>query len=178
MGAAARLGEIVAPRRMGRGFRYLISSTWMSNFGDGIVLAAGPLLIASLTDSPQLIALGATVNWLPPLVLGLVAGVVTDRMDRVRLVIAMNVLRCGILATLVVAIVTGTLSVALALAVLFLLGTTELFADNASATLLPAVVARRDLTVGNAEVDQTCDFIDVCELQAVNHLHACFRRAE
>jgi MFS family permease len=152
MGAGARLADVVVPRRMGPGFRYLISSTWASNLGDGIVLAAGPLLIASLTDSPQLIALGATLQWLPPLLLGLVAGVVTDRVDRLRLVIAVNVLRCAILAVLVLAIATGMLSVAMALVGLFLLGTTELFADNASATLLPAIVARTDLPIGNARV--------------------------
>jgi MFS family permease len=137
---------------MGPSFRYLVTSTWISNLGDGIVLAAGPLLIASLTDSPQLIALGATLQWLPPLVLGLVAGVVTDRVDRIRLIIAMNVLRCAILATLVLATATGMLTVVLALVVLFLLGTTELFADTASATLLPALVARNDLGIGNARV--------------------------
>jgi MFS family permease len=137
---------------MGPGFRHLVTSTWLSNLGDGIVLAAGPLLIASLTDSPQLIALGATLQWLPPLLLGLVAGVVTDRVDRVRLVIAMDVLRCAILATLVLTIATGTLSVGPALVVMFLLGTTELFADNATATLLPAIVARGDLAIGNARV--------------------------
>ncbi len=152
MGAGARLADVLMPRRMGPSFRYLVTSTWVSNLGDGIVLAAGPLLIASLTDSPQLIALGATLQWLPPLVLGLVAGVVTDRVDRIRLIIAMNVLRCAILATLVLATATGMLTVVLALVVLFLLGTTELFADTASATLLPALVARNDLGIGNARV--------------------------
>lgn len=152
MGAGARLADVLMPRRMGPSFRYLVTSTWVSNLGDGIVLAAGPLLIASLTDSPQLIALGATLQWLPPLVLGLVSGVVTDRVDRIRLVVVMNVLRCAILATLVLAIATGMLTVVLALAALFLLGTTELFADTASATLLPALVARNDLAIGNARV--------------------------
>ena len=152
MGAGARLADVLMPRRMGPSFRYLVTSTWVSNLGDGIVLAAGPLLIASLTDSPQLIALGATLQWLPPLVLGLVSGVVTDRVDRIRLVVVMNVLRCAILAALVLAIATGMLTVVLALAALFLLGTTELFADTASATLLPALVARNDLAIGNARV--------------------------
>jgi len=152
MGAAARLGDVVAPKRMGREFRHLIGSTWVSNLGDGIVLAAGPLLVASLTDSPQLIALGATLQWLPPLLLGLVAGVVTDRVDRIRLVIAVDVLRCAILGILVLAIATGTLSVPLVLVLLFLLGTAEVFADNATATLLPAIVARDDLPIGNARL--------------------------
>lgn len=152
MGVGERIADVVAPKRMGRGFRYLLSSSWVSNLGDGIALAAGPLLIASLTNSPQLIALGATVQWLPPLLLGLVAGVVTDRVDRVRLVIVVDVLRCAILATIVLTIATGLLSVPLILALLFLLGTAEVFADNASGTLLPGVVDRNDLGIGNARM--------------------------
>ncbi|MGI5130735.1 MFS transporter [Pseudonocardia sp. CA-107938] len=152
MGVGVRLVDAVAPHRMGQSFRHLLGSTLVANLGDGIVLAAGPLLIASLTDSPQLIALGATMQWLPPLVLGLAAGVVTDRFDRVRLVIVVNVVRCAVLAALVLGAVTGMLTVAVALVLLFLLGTAEVFADNAFATLLPAVVPRADLGIANARV--------------------------
>lgn len=129
-----------------------MASTWVSNLGDGIALAAGPLLVASLTDSPLLIALGATLQWLPPLLLGLVAGVVTDRVDRTRLVIAVDAVRCLVIAVLALAIVTDRLSVALVLVLLFLLGTAEVFADNASSTLLPGLVARDDLAIGNARL--------------------------
>ena len=44
------LGELIAPRRLGRDFRWLLASSWTSNLGDGIALAASPLLIASLTS--------------------------------------------------------------------------------------------------------------------------------
>ena len=40
----------VAPERLGSGFRWLLVSGWVSNLGDGIALAAGPLLVASQTD--------------------------------------------------------------------------------------------------------------------------------
>mgnify|MGYP001589340144 CR=1 FL=1 len=33
------LGELVAPRRMGRDFRWLLASSWTSNIGDGVALA-------------------------------------------------------------------------------------------------------------------------------------------
>ena len=31
------------PRRLGTGFRWLLASSWVSNLGDGIAIAAGPL---------------------------------------------------------------------------------------------------------------------------------------
>ena len=52
------LGERIAPRRLGRDFRWLLASSWTSNIGDGIALSAAPLLIASLTSSPLLVARG------------------------------------------------------------------------------------------------------------------------
>ena len=61
-GWGPRVGDVVAPARLGRSFRFLMATTWVSNLGDGIALAAGPLLVASLTDSPLLIALGTTLQ--------------------------------------------------------------------------------------------------------------------
>ena len=37
-------------------------------------MAAGPLLVASLTHDPLLVSLAALAAWLPPLLLGLYAG--------------------------------------------------------------------------------------------------------
>lgn len=65
------LVEAVFPSRLGRSFRWLVSSSWTSNIGDGIALAAGPLLVASQTDSAFLVALAAMLQRLPWLLLGL-----------------------------------------------------------------------------------------------------------
>ena len=35
---------------MGRPFRWLVGSSWIGNLGDGIGLAAGPLIVASQTS--------------------------------------------------------------------------------------------------------------------------------
>ena len=59
-----RIVEAVFPARLGTGFRWLIGSSWLSNLGDGITLAAGPLLVASLTDDARLVALAATVQYI------------------------------------------------------------------------------------------------------------------
>jgi predicted MFS family arabinose efflux permease len=148
----SRAAEIASPSRFGTGFRWLLSSSWLSNLGDGISIAAGPLLVASLTDDPLLIASAALLQWLPPLLFALFAGALSDRLDRRRLVVTMDLLRAVILAGIAASIVTGTVSIGLVLVALFLLGTAEVFADNASQTLLPMLVRRDDLAIANARL--------------------------
>jgi predicted MFS family arabinose efflux permease len=130
----------------------LLASSWISNVGDGVALAAGPLLVAAQTGSALLVALGATLQWLPPLVFGLFAGALTDRLDRRLIVITVDVVRCVVLALLATSIVVGVVSVWVVLLALLLLATAESFADNASQTLLPLLVRRNDLAVGNARL--------------------------
>jgi predicted MFS family arabinose efflux permease len=148
----SRLVETVVPRRLGVPFRWLLASSWVSNLGDGIALAAAPLLVASLTHDARLVALAATVQWLPPLLFGLLAGALADRWDRRRIVIVVNTVRTAVLAALAITIGTGQESIAVVLAAMFLLGTAEVFADNATQTFLPMLVGRDDLAVANARV--------------------------
>ena len=148
----SRISEVVAPSRLGRGFRWLLASSWTSNLGDGIALAAGPLLVASLTRDPFLVSLAAGVQWLPPLLFGLLAGAVTDRVDRRLLVVLVDLLRAAVLVVLTLAVATDLVTIAGVLVALFVLGTAEVFADNSSQTLLPTLVHRDDLAVGNARM--------------------------
>nr|WP_179503775.1 MFS transporter [Nocardioides daedukensis] len=137
---------------MGTNFRWLIGSSWTSQIGDGVALAAGPLLIASQTHDPFLVAMGVLVQRLPWLLFGLYAGAVADRLDRRRLVITVDLLRVLALAVLVAAIAGDVLSVGVVLVALFCFGTSEVFADTTSSTLLPMVVDKRDLGVANARL--------------------------
>ncbi len=148
----SRLVEALLPARLGTGFRWLLGSSWVTNLGDGIVLAAGPLLVASMTDDARLVALGATLQWLPPLLFGLLAGALSDRLDRRRLVIVMNLVRALVLAVLATAVVTEQVTIAVVLAALFLLGTSEVFADNTASTLMPMLVHRDDLAIANSRL--------------------------
>lgn len=148
----ARLLDVVAPPRLGRSFRWLLASTLINNAGDGIAIAAGPLLVASQTRDPFLVSLALLSEYLPVLVFGVLSGAVADRVDRKRMVVVVNVARSFVLAVLVATIVTGTVSIAVVLLALFVLGTAETFADAASSTLLPGVVARADLGIANARM--------------------------
>ncbi len=158
----SRLAEVIAPSRLGVGFRWLLASSWVSNLGDGIALAAGPLLVASLTGNAFLVALAATVQWLPPLLFGLVAGALTDRVDRRLIVVVVDLARAAVLTVLTLAIATDHISIVVVLVTLFVLGTAEVFADNSSQTLLPMLVAREDLALANARL--VTGFITVNQL--------------
>ncbi len=148
----SRLGEVVAPSRLGRSFRWLLASSWTSNLGDGIALAAGPLLVASLTEDRFVVAMASLLQWLPPLLFALGAGAVSDRVDRRALVVGVDLVRAVVLAVLATAVLLGGVPVGAVLLALFVLATAEVFADNASGTLLPMVVPRADLGTGNARL--------------------------
>ncbi len=147
-----RVVEAVLPARMGTPFRWLVGSSFTSNLGDGIGLAAGPLLIASQTSDPFLVAMGGLLQRLPWLLFGLYAGVLADRVDRRLLVVTVDLARAAVLAVLTVALITGRVNVTVVLVTMFLLGTAEVFADTTTGTLLPMVVGKADLGIGNARL--------------------------
>jgi len=148
----ARAAEVIAPARLGRPFRWLLASSFVNNVGDGVVLAAGPLLVASLTQDPFLVSLALFMGYLPVLLFALIGGVAADRFDRRRMVIVADLGRALVLVALVSTIVAGAEGIPLVLLALFLLGTLETFADSASSTLLPGIVARADLGTANARM--------------------------
>jgi fucose permease len=142
----------VAPARLGTPFRWLLGSSWVSNIGDGVIVSAGPLLVASETRDPFLVALAWMLQYLPWLIFGLFAGVVADRVNRKVLITVANCCRVVVLSVLVTTIVTGQVDIVIVLGAMFLLGVGETFADTTTATLLPMVVAKKDLGIGNARM--------------------------
>jgi MFS family permease len=137
---------------MGTPFRWLVGSSWISNLGDGIGLAAGPLLVASQTSDPVLVALAGLLQMLPWLLFGLYAGAIADRVDRRALVVSVNLARAAVLTVLTATVVTGHVSITVVLVTMFVLGTAEVFADITTGTLLPMVVDKADLGIGNARL--------------------------
>ena len=142
----------IAPPRLGTSFRWLMASTWVNNIGDGIALAAGPLLVASQTDNAVLVALGGLLQRVPWLVLGLYAGALADRVDRRRMIMVADALRAVVLVVLGAIIVSGHVNITAVLSAMLLLGVAEVFVDSASQTMLPMVVDHEDLGIGNARL--------------------------
>jgi predicted MFS family arabinose efflux permease len=148
----SRFVQVLLPARLGIGYRWLLASSWTTNLGDGLASAAGPLLVASLTSNAFLVSLAALLRWAPPLVFGLYAGVLSDRLHRRRIVVAADGSRAVVLGLLVLTMVTGQISVGIALVALGLLATAEVFADNTTATLTPMLVHRDDLAIANSRL--------------------------
>ena len=151
-----RVVETLAPARLGISFRWFLSSAVVSNLGDGIALAAGPLLVASMTRDPFLVSMAALLQRLPFLLFGFFAGAVADRVDRRRLVVLVDLLRAATLVALVGTIEAELVSIWVVFVTMFVLGTAETFADTASHALLPGLMPRVDLGIANARMQGGC----------------------
>ena len=147
-----RITETLAPPRLGPSFRWLLAATVVNNIGDGVAISAGPLLVASQTRDPFLVSMALLSEYLPVLLFGVLGGAIADRLDRKRMVVVVNIGRALVLVALVATIVSGTVNIAVVLVALFVLGTAETFADSASSTLIPSLVAREDLGIANARM--------------------------
>ncbi len=156
-------------RPLGRSFHKLFGATIVSNLGDGIGIVAYPWLASAVTRNPILIALVAVAQRMPWLVFTLPAGVITDRVDRRRAMVAMDVLR-GVLTVGVAVAVLGAQSelpspqsldlvrgtnLPLYLVVVvatLLLGMCEVLRDNSAQTILPDIVAASQLQKANGRM--------------------------
>lgn len=144
--------ERLSPNVLGRDFRWLWASSVVTNIGDGVLLAAGPLLVTTVTHEPLAVALAVFLQQLPWVILGVPAGAIIDRVDRRRLTIAINLVRMAVLAVLAIAIATDTVTLPLIFAATFLVGTAETFADNAASALVATRVPRDHLGIANARL--------------------------
>lgn len=137
---------------MGRGFvRVWLASTG-SNLGDGVVLAALPLLAATYTSDPLAIGGLTVAAGLPWLGFSLVAGAVVDRMDRRVLMVVVDVARAAAVGMLGLAVVVGVDALVWVYAATILLGVGETLFDTAAQTILPAVVGPENLEAANGRL--------------------------
>lgn len=139
--------------RLGIDFRKLLGSSAASNLGDGLLMAAGPLLAYSLTRDPLLVGLASFFQSLPWFLASLVSGAIVDRLDRKRVMGFANYARAAALIALGVAVSLNAASLPVLYSVLFVVGLSETFFDNASQTILPGVVDRDDLERANGRLE-------------------------
>ena len=137
---------------LGVSFRKLWTASTVSNLGDGVTLAAGPLLAASLTRDPVLVAGIVFAQRVPWLLFSLLSGALVDRLDRRRVMVAADFSSSFLMGFLGLAVLSGFASIPLMYAVFFLLGTAETMFVNASLSVLPAVVPREKLSRANGRL--------------------------
>ncbi|MFE9243104.1 MFS transporter [Nocardiopsis sp. NPDC006938] len=137
---------------MGRDFNRFWTGSLSSNLGDGMMFVALPLVAALLTNDPLLVAGLTAVRYLPWLLVGLFAGVVVDRVDRVRLMVLTNLGRGGALVALAVSIATGHASIWVLYAVMFTVMVCEVFYDLAGHAMLPDIAPAGQLDRANGRL--------------------------
>lgn len=114
-----------------------------------------PLLAATLTRDPALVAGISVAGFLPWLLFSLIAGAIADRVDRRGLMWSVQVFRMALMGLLSVAILLGWSDRPLLLllyAVAFVLGTAETLFDNAAQSIMPSVVAKELLEKANGRL--------------------------
>ena len=90
-----------------RDFRLLWAGGLISSLGSWLLVIAIPAHILQVTGSLRDTGLALAAEYLPPLVLGPAAGVVTDRWDRRRLMVATSLFRAGAVAVMLAGIAPG-----------------------------------------------------------------------
>ena len=143
-----------------RQFRRLWASTAASNVADGVLLAAAPLLAATLTRDPLLVSGLTVAQYLPWFLFTLASGAIVDRYDRRRLLILGNAARAGAIAALAVAVATDLRHLALLYLAVFVLGIAETIVDNAALVVLPRLVERQLLERANGRIFATQSVIN------------------
>ncbi len=116
-------GPVVLPARRGLGapFWRLWCATGISGSGDGLVTVAIPLLTVALTRNPLIIAGATAANRAAAAIAALPAGLIADRVDRRRLMVACNLVAGAALMTLVVAMTFGSADLLMAYLVAIIL---------------------------------------------------------
>lgn len=133
---------------------------WLANaiddFGTHITALALPLTAAiTLHAGPVEMGVLAAMHWVPYFALGLFAGVLVDRRPRQQLMVLVNWLRAGVLATIPVAALLGWLRIELLFVVAVLSGACGIVFDVAYVSWLPSLVTRKELHDANGKMEAT-----------------------
>lgn len=139
----------VGVEKLGGRFVKLWAASTTSALGSGLATISVPLLVASRTGDPVVVAAAFAVAWLPWLLFALPGGVLVDRVDRRRLMIVIDWIRVAAVGLLAAVIITGEVGIALLYGVLFVLNTGEVVFRSASQAMIPAVVPRARLERAN-----------------------------
>lgn len=157
----------------GLGVRYwkLWSASAISNLGDGVAGIAYPWLASAVTRSPILIAIVGFASRLPWLLFTLFAGVISDRFDRKKIIVTMDLVRGAITVLVALAVMAHQsslpsldslasgvsvstnwflYSVLVISAALF--GMAEVLRDNTAQTFLPSIVDKEKLERANGRL--------------------------
>src|SRR5437867_11345686 len=124
----------------------------VSNFGTSVPQFALPLLVFDLTGSDVSLRVGVATFGLAHLLFGLLIGAWTDRLDRKRLMIVVDLLSAAVLVSVPLAATAGLLSVWWIYAAIFAASTLGIFFQAAQFAAIPSLVERDRLVAANGQI--------------------------
>jgi MFS family permease len=127
----------VVPRH--EGLNPFLWASLVSVAGDGLLLAALPLLAAQLSSGAMSVALVTAAPQVSWLVVGLPAGVLVDRWSKRDVMLRADAARFFVLAALAVLVVVGALTIPVLIVGAMLIGVGACFFDSAAQSLLPTL---------------------------------------
>ncbi|MDA2813122.1 MFS transporter [Nocardiopsis sp. RSe5-2] len=141
------------PRGPGPAFGRFWGAYTAGNLADGMMLTAFPLVAALLTSDPLLVGGLTAVRFLPWLLFGIVSGAIVDRVDRVRAMRTVALVRASAMGCLAVLLATGNATIWALYAVMFAVMVCETVYDGAARAHVPTIVARDRLDAANSRME-------------------------
>jgi MFS family permease len=149
---------ILARRWAGRSklpadFWRLWTGQTISQMGSSFTQFAIPLIVYDLTHSSVNLALSTVFVYAPYPMFGLIIGAWMDRTNRKRTMIAVDLLRSGVVSIIPLLALVHALSIGWIYAVGFVSSTLRLFFTAGEFAAIPSLVRREDLVLANSRVE-------------------------
>ncbi len=141
-----------APQRLNLDFWKFWTGQTISNLGSSFTAFALPLLIYKLTGSALNLAFASAATFLPYLLFGLVIGAWVDRLNRKRLMIAVDLINALIIASIPLLAMADRLSIWWIYAVGFITSTVGIAFQSAEFAAIPSLVNQDDLVTANGRI--------------------------
>jgi MFS family permease len=133
-----------------RDFGLLWLGQAVSLVGDGIYLVAIAWLVLDISNQPSALALVGLAWTFPMVVALLIAGVLSDRLERRRLMIAGDLLRCAAIGAIAALALAGVAELWHVIVLVVIYGIGEALFQPAFSAVVPDIVPRDELLQANA----------------------------
>lgn len=154
-GIGRHLGRVL-PALRSASYRRFFAGAFVGNLGLWMQSTAQGWLVLQLTNSPTLLGFTSAAASAPTLVLTLVAGVLADRVDRPRLIVACQLVAAASAAVLAALIAAGSVAFWHVFVLATVAGAAQAFATPALQAIVPSLVDRAAL--GNAVALNSAQF--------------------
>ncbi|HEX9316596.1 MAG TPA: MFS transporter [Actinomycetota bacterium] len=142
-------------RRFSPDFRRFWAGQTVFQLGSSFTQFATPLLVYKLTHSAVNLGVATAAEFVPYLLFGLVIGAWVDRLERKRMMIAVDLARGGVIAAIPLLAAAGRLQVWEVYAVGFTSSTLTIFFEAGQFAAIPSLVGDVDLISANGKIQAT-----------------------